>query len=481
MNKIIIVGHPSSDYQEVHSLLRQSGMQDAQPARREGHTPAEIAAILCKAHAVVPLAVESDQQYLTQIHASPLWNVLALDLMLGNMDASFWGWADPAAVHLLEFWSQLEPSIKFVLVYADPESALLYPPTESELSEPGIIEARINSWVAFNQTILHFYHRHTDRCVLVHAEQVKRSVDAYLQQLRVRLQAPVSTPEADMGESGQPAQPNDLPELVKTAITPVTAGPVPLSQSQSALSHLVASRALEQFPLVRQLFQDLQTAANLPFDGTTVFQPTSFDAWASLWRDLGTMAASKARAESLEREISESKAAVFDRQQLKDLEEENELLLNQLHQVQEELERYYLELQATKAKSAPATTTPVAASSRPIKPAGASKRFQVNAPRFFSKLRSYARCLVEAKAISRNGEFDSAWYLNTYPDVAAELKFAKNPALHYIEYGAQEGRDPSSGFSTNTYLWRYPDVRQSGINPFLHYIKHGKREGRHPC
>jgi hypothetical protein len=73
--------------------------------------------------------------------------------------------------------------------------------------------------------------------------------------------------------------------------------------------------------------------------------------------------------------------------------------------------------------------------------------------------------------------FNSSYYLNTYPDVAAA---GFDAARHYLEFGAIEGRDPSSSFSTLAYLTLYPDVAASGANPLIHFLKHGMLEGRDP-
>ncbi|WP_370244209.1 hypothetical protein [Alteromonas abrolhosensis] len=71
--------------------------------------------------------------------------------------------------------------------------------------------------------------------------------------------------------------------------------------------------------------------------------------------------------------------------------------------------------------------------------------------------------------------FDADWYLNTYPDVkSANI----DPAEHYLEYGAKEGRLPSASFDGNWYLKRYPDVADSDVNPLVHYLKFGQNEGR---
>jgi hypothetical protein len=71
--------------------------------------------------------------------------------------------------------------------------------------------------------------------------------------------------------------------------------------------------------------------------------------------------------------------------------------------------------------------------------------------------------------------FSADWYLSQYPDVAeADL----DPLMHYLQYGAAEGRDPGPEFSTRAYLERNPDVAAAGVNPLFHYVRYGKSEGR---
>jgi hypothetical protein len=71
--------------------------------------------------------------------------------------------------------------------------------------------------------------------------------------------------------------------------------------------------------------------------------------------------------------------------------------------------------------------------------------------------------------------FDSAWYLQQYPDVE---RSGMSPALHYLRDGSQEGRNPGPLFDTNAYLQRNPDVMASGMNPLVHYLSSGQSEGR---
>jgi hypothetical protein len=73
--------------------------------------------------------------------------------------------------------------------------------------------------------------------------------------------------------------------------------------------------------------------------------------------------------------------------------------------------------------------------------------------------------------------FDPAFYLRRYPGVAAA---GVNPLCHYLKYGAKELRQPHPLFDPVFYLDRNPDVRDSGVNPLVHYLRHGAAEDRKP-
>lgn len=73
--------------------------------------------------------------------------------------------------------------------------------------------------------------------------------------------------------------------------------------------------------------------------------------------------------------------------------------------------------------------------------------------------------------------FDSDWYLAQYSDVAQE---GLNPLVHYLQFGSTEGRDPNPLFDSSWYLTQYPDVAEARVNPLVHYLKFGAAEGRDP-
>lgn len=71
--------------------------------------------------------------------------------------------------------------------------------------------------------------------------------------------------------------------------------------------------------------------------------------------------------------------------------------------------------------------------------------------------------------------FDEHWYLSTYKDVANSKI---DPAVHYLNYGGFEARNPGPNFNSEFYLSTYDDAMNSNMNPLLHYIRYGAKEGR---
>ena len=86
-------------------------------------------------------------------------------------------------------------------------------------------------------------------------------------------------------------------------------------------------------------------------------------------------------------------------------------------------------------------------------------------------------CVLDDGTQSPDLLFDKAWYLETYPDVAAARI---DPLRHYIRHGCAEGRKPNPFFDPEWYLARYPDVAAAGVDPLQHFIKDGAAEGRDP-
>jgi len=172
----------------------------------------------------------------------------------------------------------------------------------------------------------------------------------------------------------------------------------------------------------------------------------------------------------------------------KETGQKNELLLLQLHQVQEELELYFLKCQVL-SKEIEKEQEPVETlgdSDHQKKdsgnPSSSVPQKNISAIRFFTKpfrltSKEKKREKKQVRLIITADVFDQAWYLAEYPDVA-EANIG--PIEHYLRFGAAEGRNPSPQFDTVYYLATNLDISVAETNPLVHYVQFGREEGRAP-
>lgn len=390
MNKIVIVGHPASGYRDVEALLLECGMQAPRPSRREGLLPQDITATLCKAHKLAPIDTVTSEEAFAPVQAGAVWHGMALDLMLGNLDQPLWGWADPQTIYALDYWKDLDPKLSFVLVYDEPHRVLAEAARAS--GEPPTAEGLqrlLDNWLAFNGALLRFHLRHSGRCLLVHAQQTRRAAGSYLQQLQPMLDTPLALEQAEtsaLGADGSTLLPVVVPLHAKLALAVTTAGVLP----QEAANHMDAAAAerylvdgvLAEQPAALQLYAELQSAANLPLDGKPRASGDCAAAWEALVRQRSfvgglmvqlhaeyervNVAWSQVREQLARAGIDHAVQLTQSQQQIRSVREqlaqwmaqaatlearvneqtqESELLLTQLHQVQEEMEQQHLHKQ----------------------------------------------------------------------------------------------------------------------------------------
>jgi len=245
MTKIIIIGHPQSDIEGIEHMLLTAGMASAQPSRRDGLKPQEISATLIKAHGAVPVESLQTAEQLQQIQPAPVWQGMALDLMLGNLEQPLWGWADPQAVYLLDYWKNLGPKVVFVLVYDAPHTSLTRLSLEDAAASEQELQRRLDAWVAYNSALLHFHLSNPACSVLVHAGQVKSLAKPYLQHLSERIALPLELP----------AQEVPLPAIAE----PDTAS----AALEDAQVEVLIGLLMQENPEAQALYAQLQAATTL--------------------------------------------------------------------------------------------------------------------------------------------------------------------------------------------------------------------------
>ena len=374
MNKILIVGHKESHYQALDKILQGCGMAPALPSHTHRLGALQITDKLL--HVAKPTGTQkqiahsaeskskkkrhhahrapsqllepktSQPEILNPYHQkSPkkVWDNLSFDLILANAEQPLWGWSDTQAVSLLEYWAQFDEDFVFVLTYDKPSDVLvrlLDGAEQDDLSE-GAIEQALNDWSSYNQALLEFQQKYPNHCLLVNGEQVIHSAKNYVSAVSDKITWQMDSSVAD----DQLLAVSDLQDKFQL----------------SEMSQFFAEQLLLEHDKVNQLFMQLQAQADLPL----ALQKRTFNTLNLLKKTiaqqkrlestqeqlLATEKEFQSQTENLKQVISSAKAD-HDKDlqslkaaqgQLADQQKENELLIRQLHQVQEEFEKYYLE------------------------------------------------------------------------------------------------------------------------------------------
>lgn len=333
MNKIIIVGHPKCGLEGIESLLIECGMSKALPSRREGLSPKEIVSTICRANGLSTLDWLQSSNQLKQLKVAPIWHGMALDLMLGNIDQPLWGWADSQVIYLLDYWKSLDPKIVFVLVY-DTLETLSKQFSESVLSEDSL-QRSVDSWVSYNSALLDFYQKNKGRSVLVHSQQVHKSVKSYVEQISARIDEPLHEPRqllTHITELSQEISQSD--QIVLNSAESTSSQLIDsFEKTPDGLTSYFTSCILSTYPHASQLYDQLQSAANLALIETSNVDNITLlnQAWIEFLYKQQSISV-------LERKVSEFQSDTdLLQQQVADLNAQKDILENLTKQHQDEL------------------------------------------------------------------------------------------------------------------------------------------------
>ena len=92
---------------------------------------------------------------------------LILNLFVENQDVPAWGWVEPKAIHLMDFLLDIDPSSMLLFVIHKPEEVLLEFLQECLNASEFEIEALLEDWYLYNNTLLNFYLKNPHRVVVV--------------------------------------------------------------------------------------------------------------------------------------------------------------------------------------------------------------------------------------------------------------------------------------------------------------------------
>ncbi|QIM61881.1 hypothetical protein A1D29_00300 [Pasteurellaceae bacterium Orientalotternb1] len=284
MKKVIIIGHPDSNYQEVEKIFQMYGMAPALPSKCEKMTPIEIGEVLQK--------VQSQGQYpllsidtsvspagsqvcrkmktnkkrkksnYTQVATistysipslNSMWDALPMDLMLANIGQDFWGWSDPKAIELLDYWANIDPSIHFVFIYDKPQNIFQYSSLEEALTlDETKIQEKFSSWENYNQRLLNAFNKYKARSVLISAQRIQETVLQSTSEIYKQIAVPNTIIDNLIKEQELIEDIQDQEAQMK-------------QNKECSLSTLIVENIMQDNQHLLNLYEELQNYANFPY------------------------------------------------------------------------------------------------------------------------------------------------------------------------------------------------------------------------
>ncbi|WP_313032260.1 hypothetical protein [Massilia alkalitolerans] len=191
MKIICVTGAPGSDVNQVADIFFAAGAQPAQALRQDP------ALTLSSWHEKV-LTASGIKAVPGPIHQpGRFWEQLATNLFMENMHRALWAWADVRGVWMLDFWQQFEPNLHFVLVYTSPQRALAEA-LAAEREHGADTASLMAAWEAHQKEILRFHHRNPQRTILVDAAECIAAPDTLLDACKARWDLPLAAEPAQL-------------------------------------------------------------------------------------------------------------------------------------------------------------------------------------------------------------------------------------------------------------------------------------------
>lgn len=369
MKVILTAGNPNSGHEQVFALLNQAGIFSAQVGSKTGLSPQAMQKQLLRAQEV---NLSMPGAPLAQVQPGKLWHELATDIFLTHIQHDLWGWADYQTLALLDFWRDFDPQVRLLLVYNPPEAYLQKVLGPASSTSAASIDAALNEWLRWNTMLLRYFQRHPQSCILINSNKALAQPQVLLDQLAHRwllsglgaletpcgqcasyeqLQAHLILQMSDVNHpawalhqelEGTATWPNEHPSAVAVALsTNAQTAWLEWVSARTQLADLSATIAEESLAKENALVKcDNLAQERLKLQAENAELQKAKSAVLAQLGDLRLKAAQPEKADPL----------------IAELKQENELLLLQLHQVQEELERYFLLSQDLEKREATTVT-----------------------------------------------------------------------------------------------------------------------------
>lgn len=308
-------------------------------------------------------SIEAWQEQIRRVNPDPdeplkigtFWKQILTDFYLNTLECNCWGWHLGDDLRFLDFWHEFDPSIRFLLISVAPEFQLAYQ-WDNTAGAFGSTENPqwFGTWRDYHQKILGFYRNHTKQSLIIDLEELvsepKETIAAINSQWPLQLSPEISV-------APKSALPSPIAKLLIRTISSnlfppeITTLKRELETSCITLSHKKQNESNDAVQAYRILCQTLESNRKEVDKVKKQAEEEKQRLLSQLNQIQAELKALKNEKQTIQQQHNKleeaNKTLQAAQKQLenkkKEIEEENELILLQLHQVQEELEHYFLQ------------------------------------------------------------------------------------------------------------------------------------------
>ncbi|MGP5457121.1 hypothetical protein ACTXMD_01545 [Psychrobacter celer] len=172
MSIIVQAGHKTSKSKQVMEKLYERGLSRPNDSYTHNMTAEQVSETLYEVLA---------RENMSSANEKMADNVMT-DFLLANLDFENWGWESDKNLAGLEYWQQNEPDVGFVLVFDHPSNIL------KEFADVALtidmIDQAMNEWVDYHQKMLDFLSSNDEKCILIEGKSALSNISKYKDEVK---------------------------------------------------------------------------------------------------------------------------------------------------------------------------------------------------------------------------------------------------------------------------------------------------------
>jgi len=200
----VIAGMPRSGTSFTASLLQSAGLDVGQRLMKPGHGNVkgffenldfvEFHEMVLRSQGLnhigwtVQEKVEVEEKFIEK----------AKEIIAKNSQNSTWGWKDPRTTLFLDFWLNLLPNAKFILIYRSPwevVDSIYRRGDEIFFEEP---ELAVKIWINYNRNLLNFYNKFSENCLLFSVYSIANKTQLFIDSINAKFQMNLVNPTSNI-------------------------------------------------------------------------------------------------------------------------------------------------------------------------------------------------------------------------------------------------------------------------------------------